>query len=756
MTTTSVRIEVTTARTEDGDWRFLMKCPTRGGTWAISRSVPAFPQVPHYPRPRLPCAADCDHSLCSQSDAAAVSQIIRRLAIREISGEVVERLGRYLFDTLIGGEWETIAKLASELKCDVVELALFWPYGQGGDAADVSCAALAQLPWELMRDEANRNLAAAAQGVGITVTRVIKDTWHSGRELSVPPKVLFVVGAGLYDQSVRAGAEMLALVREVRQAGCRIRFRILENTTPARLRAAMNAFRPDIVHFISHGLLEDGRGYLELKSDEDELRPWSAKLLLDCLQMDAQTEGDAETQEAQLPPIVVLSACDSAGKVIAGSRTVAPLAAELVYGGIAVVVAMAGTVSDRACRVFTRYFGRALAAGESLVAATAHARQRAFAETSTGVDWALPAVFFSAGVNPSMIARSDDPVAKDVDTIADNAEWTEIPVFCAREKFLQAFWGMIGDGQATGWEVRPGRQASVLTVCAGSDQSGVGKTRLLEELARQALVNGHLPLMIGTHNENDYPPRDIRGLAKALASEMRRFGEKILEIDTSRVGIELSTFGRRDPTTALGEDSELSPADKVAELASRLELDSDELRSAAMARYPKLFTDASRIVVLIDELDKTSDPLLLQLFKKHDGLNRHGLGSADHPVPVVLVVLMDGKPGLRTDLLTGRRSEPWLVTQKLEDFSHDGEDMLAYELVMLNPWRSNDDEQLQQRWIFNRAMDEANRVKHARISLEGKPGSFVDVRYEKFVSLGVHWNVLTEANDGDVPVSAVR
>jgi hypothetical protein len=187
MTTTSVRIEVTTARTKDGDWRFLMKCPIRGDPWSISRSVPAFSQAPHYPRPRLPCAADCDHSLCSKSDAAAVSKILRQLAIREISGNVVERLGRYLFDTLIGEKWESITELASELKCDVVELALFWPYGQGGDAADVSCAALAQLPWELMRDEANRNLAAAAQGVGITVTRVIKDTWHSGRELSVPP-----------------------------------------------------------------------------------------------------------------------------------------------------------------------------------------------------------------------------------------------------------------------------------------------------------------------------------------------------------------------------------------------------------------------------------------------------------------------------------------------------------------------------------------------------------------------------------------
>jgi hypothetical protein len=715
--------------------------------WSISRSVPAFTQEPHYPQPRLPCGGGCDHLLCSASDAAAVSRALSQLAFREISGEVVERLGRYLFDTLLGPEWKSITDLAGKLECDVVELALIWPYERDGDTGAVSCAALAQLPWELMRDERNRNLAAAADGVGITVTRVIGNANHPARQLSIPPKVLFVVGVALYDPSVRAGAEMLAVLREAREAGCRIRYRILEKTTPARLRAAMNAFRPDIVHFISHGQLKNGRGQLQLNSDEKKPELWPAERLLQSLRMDG---------ENHLPPIVVLSACDSAGKVIAGSRMVAPLAAELVHGGIPVVVAMAGTVSDRACRVFTRYFGRALAAGESLVVATAHARQLAFAETSTGADWALPAVFFSAAVNPSMIARTEDPAARDVDTIADNARWSDIPVFCARENFLQAFWAMLGDGQPTGWEVRPGKRPSVLTVCTPFGQSGVGKTRLLEELARQALVNGHLPLVIGKQNKH-YPPGDIRDLAKALASELQRFGNKILEIDTSRVGAELNKFGRRDPTTALEEDGELSPDDEFAELAGRLEQDSGELRAAAIARYPKLFTDSSRIVVLIDELGETNVSLLDKLFDHDNGLGPHGLGSARHPVPVVLVVLTDDKPeDIRTLLDTGRKSEPWLVSQPLLDFNDDGEDMLAYELVMLNPWRSGGDEQLRQRWIFNRTPGAVDPAEHAKIALKGKPAHFVDSNYEWFVVYGVLHNMLIEANDGDVPVGAVR
>lgn len=743
--TTSVRIEVTTNRTESGDWRFTMRCPDKN--WSISRTVAAFSQEPHYPKPQLPCGEGCDHLLCTGSDAATVNRVLSQLATREIKGEVVERLGRYLFDTLLGLEWASIRRLADRLESGVVELALIWPCEQGGNSNGVSCAALAQLPWELMRDERNRNLAAAGDRVAITVTRVVGNANYPARRLSVPPKVLFVVGAALYDQSVRAGAEMLAVLREVRKAGCRIRYRILENTTPARLSAAMNAFRPDIVHFISHGQLKEGHGQLQLNSDEDKPELWSAGPLLENLRMGAEKD--------ELPAIVVLSACDSAGKVIVGSRIAAPLAAELVYGGIPVVVAMAGTVSDRACRVFTRCFGQALADGESLVVATARARQRAFAETPTGADWALPAVFFSAAVAPSMVARSNDPAAKDIDTIADNARWTEIPVFCARENFLQVFWAMLGNGQPTGWEVNPGTRPSVLTVCAQKGQHGIGKTRLLEELARQALVNGHMPLVIGKQNKH-YPLGDLRDLAKALASEMQLFGKKILKIDASRVGAELNRFGRRDPTTALGEDGDLSPYDEFAELTDCLEQDSGQLREAAMDRYPMLFSDESRVVVLIDEMKEESDTLLGQLFDHYNGLDIHGLGSARHPVPVVLVVLTDDTPGIRADLLSTTKAESWLVSRKLDNFHDDGEDMLAYELVMLNPWRDGENPELRQRWIFNREIEAIARVKHGKILLEGKPGYFADKRYEMFVSLGVLHHVLTEANDGFVPVSAVR
>jgi len=735
--TSPVRVKVRAKPTDTG-WEFSMTCPEKA-EWSVSRTVTAFDEEPHYPRPQLPCGNNCEHLLCLKSDAKTVRSTLSKLALRDVKPEVVERFGRYLFDTLMGVEWTRVTTLAVELHRDVVELALIWPYPNGGPA-DSSCAALAQLPWEMMRDEHNQYLAAAGDGVGVAVTRVIADTDYDARPFSVPPRVLFVVGAALADQSVRAGAEMLALLREVREAGCRVQFRILENATTKRIRDAMNAFRPDIVHFISHGNLDgEGRGQLELKSETGKPEPWPAERLLQHLWVDGG-----------LPPVVVLSACDTGGKVIVGSQVAAPLAAELVHGGIPVVMAMAGTVSDRACRVFTRYFGRELAAGESLVAATAHARRLAFAETPTGADWALPTVFFSEAVDANAIRRSDDPAAQYVDSFVDNARWKQIPVFCARENILQAFWAMLGNGSTTGWEVNPGRQPSVLAVCA-SDK-GVGKTRLLEHLAREALLSGHLPLMIGT-NKAHPAPGDVLSLAERIVDAMQQLG-KVLKTDIP-LGAELKKFARRDPTRALDPDILLSSDEEVAELAVQLEQDSDELRTAAAAKYPELFTDASRVVLLIDELGETSDTLLDKLFDHENGLDHNGLGSDRHPVPVVLVVLTDGAPGIRTDLLTGNKAETWLVSRELLGFNNGGEAMLAYELLLLNPWRRTGNE-LEQQWIFNRepAMETRN-ADHASYFLQGLPAYFETDRYMFFVQSGVINDVLKSAED-DIPVSAVR
>ena len=56
-----------------------------------------------------------------------------------------------------------------------------------------------------------------------------------------------------------------------------------------------------------------------------------------------------------------------------------PLAVQLVAGGLPIVIAMTGRVSDVGCRLFTRRLGEMLLKeGDGLIAATAEARRASF------------------------------------------------------------------------------------------------------------------------------------------------------------------------------------------------------------------------------------------------------------------------------------------------------------------------------------------------------------------------------------------
>jgi hypothetical protein len=555
----------------------------------------------------------------------------------------------------------------------------------------------------------------------------------------VPPRVLVVVGTPVTDPQVRAGAEMLAILREFHSKGYRIQHRILEETSPRKLHEAMVTFRPEIVHFISHGDFDqDGRGYIILRSDDDRPERWSAQKLL--MNLEAGRS---------LPPIVVLSACNTAGDMIVGPQRTAPLAAELVHGGIPVVVAMAGKISDRASRVFTRYFGRALAEGESLVEATAHARKIAFAEAGlASQDWALPAIFFSEGVEPDKVRRADDPRARVGRKLIEDTPFEQAPVFCAREDILQVFWAMLGDEVSpTGWDI-PGKRPSVLTVWLPFRRAGVGKTRLLYELAKYALQSGHLPLVLGAE-PTDKVPQNLDQLASELAKAMKWLGTQVLCVG-GEFGAGLNALVKRDP---IEEDP---PAEeKLAGLVDALALDADQLREEAKAKYGELFGDDTQIIVLIDNLNDQCEELLVNLFDRKWGVRGHGLGpSGAHPVPLVLIVIADAPSGIRHDIVKSRDAG-WLVSRELKPFHSNGEDMLAYETVLLNPFRSGGNELTGKPWIFNRdAGVWEDRVRYAQDFLEGSPHYFSSDIFDKFVKVGVNQRFLAPADD--IPVEVLK
>lgn len=731
--TGSIRVQVT-AEATGTDWRFTLTCPTCPEVnFLSSHDVPAFfdKAWERYPKPSQPCENGCEHNqLCEAATSTDVTLLLSKFDSRKAEAEKAgDLLGRYLFDTLLKADWPDILNIAVDRQCEVIEVALTWGYDGTGRS-------LSKLPWELMRNGPNRCLCPSENGLSVAVTRVIADTTaEMPGALSVPPRVLFVVGTPVDDPVVRAGAEMLALLSEFRRAGVRIQHRILDNAKPATLREAMRTFKPEIVHFISHGQTDDqGNGTIALASDDGTPQPWRARNLLENL-----AAGDS------LPPVVVLSACDTASRAIFGPQHTAPLAAELIQGGIPVVVAMAGKISDRAARIFTRYLGRELAMGETLVTATAHARRVAFAENdANSSDWALPAVFFSAAVKPDQVQRTPDPTERQLNEITARAGLNKQPVFCAREKFLRAFWAMLGDGTNwTGWEPSPGYRPSVLVVHARDGQPGIGKTRLLIQMAREALQNGHLPLMIGMETQRP-APQSISGLATALAEAMRVLGRS-LGVGND-FGNDLRGLFHDDRQERRGFEGQ-----EVADLVEALDRDADQLREAAAREHHPLFSDKSRMIVLIDNVGDQCRQLLEALFAEMRGLNDFGLGvSSNNPIPVVLVVLARENRGILEQLGAAASRPTWLFTQELHPFDEHGEDVLAYERILLNPSPSGTD-LMKTPWVFNRSLDDDawdTNVGYTRRTLKGIPAFFDNqLVFNQYLDTGKTYRILINAED---------
>jgi hypothetical protein len=296
---------------------------------------PAFPLPPAGEALTSPLLRDDD----PQAIVSAYNDILARRGTR------VEEFGRYLFDTLIGeAAWRAIREDAAEQGARNVELALCW------DRSDLE---LHRLNWEMMHT-GDAFLAAGTPGFAVAITRVVTGTGHVVQRSLVPPaRLLFVVGTSLTDPEIRPAAELVGLIRRLRRNSRRLHTRMLEHASPNRIREAIASFKPDIIHFVGHGSRDaEGRSYLELEPDDDDgdrARP--ASQLVQYLDRDGV-----------LPAVVVLSACYTAGAQIvqAGAYETAPMAAELIRLGVPVVLGMAGRVSDRICRLFTRRFGEGL------------------------------------------------------------------------------------------------------------------------------------------------------------------------------------------------------------------------------------------------------------------------------------------------------------------------------------------------------------------------------------------------------------
>lgn len=631
-----------------------------------------------FPALGLPLHApgDTHEGLAGAASAADIKALYDRVVLmREADMDEVAKLGHYLFDALLGDAlWGKMEQKVEQANEHFLELALDFP------ADDLH---LQRLNWELMRS-ARQFLVAQGEKLDVTITRLVAPRAQPDetdapypQPLDVPPRVLFVVGTALNEDKIRPAAELFSLLRQA-QEGRAMSYRLLERATPTQLRATIADFKPQIVHFICHGEVVDGKIYLNLRTDDSDLPTRrSATAIRNDLMSGTVT-----------PTVVVLSACFTGGPgggdraVLAGVHESAPFAADLVAQGIPIVIGMAGRVADITSRLFARRLTDAVVKGTPLTRATAVARQVAFADggdPDSTIDWALPAVF---------LARNVSPLYQPLDAIASKAEWKRLedwihefkdtPVFCGRETFLARFHRMLRPPE----DERPNQ---VIAAIVATQETGYGRTRLLKELATQAFYSGDLPLLLTFTGDR---PRDLNQLMLEFVKAIRHLRTDVLKLDRA-TDAQLPLYLKRDPGVAgldsnLAEDLELSTGTFTADSAKRaIAADLSALLSDAQERHESLAS--GRLVVLLDDLDLYSDALI-EAFLGGDLMGAGGFGTTDAPIPVVFTASRGGAQDPRFEALESG-SLGWVDALTLGPFQPDGEDLRACQSVLLNPFQ---------------------------------------------------------------------
>jgi hypothetical protein len=628
-------------------------------------------------------------------------RLARRVDVGSIDPGDVAAYGHWLFQCLLEPAWPRITESPAVRDRGGVELALRWP-------AD-SC--LHRLVWEAMHD-GTRPLAASPDLL-VAVTRLVP---VRGGNAPAPttgiPRALFATGSPLTDETIRPGAMIMGLVRQLDADGACVS-RVEQHVSLRELAEDCRAFAPDVVTLIAHGDLADGSGVVKLKSRSgSEPEGYGAEELASAL-----------ISPGHAPAAVLLAVCQSAVSVRA-----APLAARLVELGVPVVSAVAGDISEQACRLYTRHLVKALVGGACVVEAAADGRRAAIVETGVAadrLDWAMPALF-AADCTPPGLRVVDPRRADTLETVAKELELRRRPLYIEPPEVMTYVRRLFTDDQ---------RQRLGL-VAFGSDDSisGLGGTRLLREIGLNLLRSGHIPVMLGP-----YGPADVPGSVRAV------FGEIMLRVvrashhlhirpELSRVlpgnkeagALVASAAAARDEETyhelmleavsAFRAGSEPWPEADIVRM--RLRRDLYELATAA-GELPEPFGPHTQVVVLADELDRWCGALdgLVELVKGS------GLGTFERPVPFIFTACYTSPTGepLR-HLRDANSGQPGFAFPRLQPLPQHVAS-LGFQWVLLHPWEAHPE-------VFVRAPTASpEQISEALMGLGGKPTQVRDMLY---------------------------
>jgi hypothetical protein len=611
------------------------------------------PQLPRAERPVIWMAGK--RLLVAKGSADTVADPVRLAdTIEPGTGPEVDALiakqreyGSLLFEAAFGQQiWDQL--LGATSGHPYLEIAV-------RDVATDDQAAMQALRWEALYDG---DAFVAAQGarngtVSVSIVRLVSAPAGSGavdgggafQPIDGIPTVLFAIGSRLTDPNVRPGAEFMGIMRRLERDGGMIHPKVLVEATLESLRHELLSFHPDIVHLIGHGTRDlDDNVCLGLRPEsgtDDGLV--TAQQLLGALR-----------DQGYAPKVVILSACQTAASP-AGAAHVnnLPFAAQLVAGGVPIVVAMAGDIEDTACRVFARALTAAIGQGVPLGKAVISGRRATFYNHAyDSADWIMPTIFLAEDVPTGVPLVNIQQAKKANDRIHDLGMHLtqETSVFCGRREFFPAMDQLL-DGHI-----------DALVASTPGEEEHYGGTRLLRELGARAVRTGVVPILLGPYDLD--PPHDLRSLAEKLIRPIKETGNA-LGLDNT--GSHVAAFAARDKP----EDLAKAIRADLGEIIDALDPD-DPFRSR-----PSPLPQAVLLCHRVDRWQFALNDLI-------DMLGPRGLRGAGRRVPVVMT-------GAKiTGLANASNGLPRIpcsaVFLEFGRFSReDDEDLLAYQWWLLNP-----------------------------------------------------------------------
>jgi hypothetical protein len=384
------------------------------------------------------------------------------------------------------------------------------------------------------------------------------------------------------------------------------------------------------------------------------------------------------------------------------------------------------------------------------MAAVERGRRAAFAfgpSVHETVDWALPVLYVSEAVDPDYSPTPPDDSEAECN-LADIIERLRVirkPVFCTRFECLDLEYPKLVRGMPA--------------VLALVGDTGFGKSRLLLEMAAQAVRDGHVPVLVGDDGPGWTPPATLdlvrSEFAKALRVTRKAFS---LKPSSNSQLVALDPNARQAAGIALDPEVAelLGPEGAVtAEAVQRaLQFDLEELAVQAQAEWPHVRKAKGRPLLLLDDFNQYPQTMLTSWFGS-EGLGAFGLGEARSTlVPVVLAFsLQEGGGVVLRRIIEEGKSRTWLKVFPLQTFRSDGEDLLAYGRLLLNPNDLVPVPGLADRaWAFHPQPGDKVRREcedELRFFLKRIPDDFRQIMFYFWVKKARDAGYLVEANDND-------